>query len=249
MFNHSCLPNCLWYLIGDYLFIYVCGTNVRKNDELTISYCPLWISSIIERTNLLRQYDINSCQCLLCLYDRSVLDEYENELKKFSNLRALARQKNILNSSRLNYLQELKNQYEFLIAKFQDRPISFINEFIDFETILSEFQNENEMKEFFSDQQNSFLQRLTKLCCSTLPNISNPILLFGTQIQLLLDHLQHFSSSNLKQWNHLLEYLYDVYTFKCYSSSTHSSRTLKDYGQFFTNLFQTQTFIINKKKT
>src|SRR5271163_2539335 len=24
MFNHSCLPNCMWYLIGDYLFIYVC---------------------------------------------------------------------------------------------------------------------------------------------------------------------------------------------------------------------------------
>jgi len=256
MFNHSCLPNCLWYLIGDYLFIYVCASNVRQGDELTISYCPLWISSINERTNQLRQYDITSCQCLLCLYDRSLINEYENELKKFTNIRALARQKNISNSNRFNYLQQLKSQYEILIDKFQERPIGFINEFIDLEYISHYFQhetNENEIKQFLNNQQNSFLERLSNICDLTLPKISNPILLFGPQIQLLIYHFENFYSSDLQQWNSLLEYLYEIYTFKCHSSSNDIQKTLKDHKQLFTNLFQTQTFlqhpfIINENK-
>jgi hypothetical protein len=256
MFNHSCLPNCLWYLIGDYLFIYVCGANVREGDELTISYCPLWISSINERTNQLRQYDITSCQCLLCLYDRSLINEYENELKKFTNIRALARQQNISNSNRFNYLQQLKSQYEILIDKFQERPIGFINEFIDLEYISHYFQhenNENEIKQFLNNQQNSFLERLSNICDLTLSKISNPILLFGPQIQLLIYHFENFYSSDLQQWTPLLEYLYEIYTFKCHSSSNDIQKTLKDHKQLFTNLFQTQTFlqhpfIINEKK-
>jgi len=256
MFNHSCLPNCLWYLIGDYLFIYVCASNVRQGDELTISYCSLWISSINERTNQLRQYDITSCQCLLCLYDRSLINEYENDLKKFSNIRALARQKNISNSNRFHYLQQLKCQYEYLINKYQERPISFINEFIDLESISNYFQyenNENEIKQFLNNQQNSFLERLSNICDLTLSQISNPILLFGRQIQLLINHLEHFHLSDSKQWNHLLGYLYEIYTFKCHSSSNDIQKTLKDYKQLFTNLFQTQTFlqqpfIINEKR-
>jgi hypothetical protein len=237
MFNHSCLPNCLWYLIGDYLFIYVCSSNIKQGDELTISYCPLWISSINERTNQLRQYNITSCQCLLCLYDRSLINEYENELKKFYNIRALARQKTLSNS----YLQQLKSQYELLTNKFQERPVGFINEFIDVESI----QHEN---------QKTFVERLLNVCRFSSLEISNPIFLFGKQMELLLNHFEHFYSSDLKQWDHLLEYLYEIYTFKCHSSSNDIQKTLKDHKQLFTNLFQTQTFfnlplIINEKNS
>ena len=187
MFNHSCLPKCLWYLIGDYLYIYVCASNIQQGDELTISYCPLWISSINERTNQLRQYDITSCQCSLCLYDRSIVNEYENELKKFSNLRALARQKNLSNLNRFSYFQQLSCHYEFLTQEFRDRPIGFINEFIDLESISNNFQsedNETDIKQFLTNQQKTFLDRLSNVCSITLPQMSNPILLFGKQIQV-----------------------------------------------------------------
>ena len=187
MFNHSCLPNCLWYLIGDYLFIYVCSSKVRQGDELTISYCPLWISSVNQRTNQLHQYGITSCQCLLCLYDRSVINEYEKELRKFSNIRSLIRQTNASNMNCLNYLQKLKRQYEVLINKFSDRPIGFINEFIDFEYMLSDFQYQddlNDMKQFLIEEKKSFLKRLSNICGATLPEISNPILLFGIPIKV-----------------------------------------------------------------
>jgi hypothetical protein len=232
MFNHSCLPNCVWYLIGDYLFIYVCASNVRQGDELTISYCPLWISSINERANLLRQYDINSCQCILCLYDRSVIDEYENELKKFSNLRALVRQKNSL-----DYYQQLKDQYTILVEKFQERPIGFINEFLHMESISNNFSQENEQ---------SFLERLAHILRITLPNISNPLVLFGPQIQFLINYLEQSSSTGLESWYHLLDYLFEIYTFKCYSDLPQSTQ---DQKQFYTNLFQTQSLIIDEKQT
>ncbi|UJR08118.1 hypothetical protein I4U23_012395 [Adineta vaga] len=245
MFNHSCLPNCLWYLIGDYLFIYICSTNVRQGDELTISYCPLWISSINERSNYLQQCQIRSCQCSLCLYDRLSLNEYENDLKKFSNLRALARQKNLSNLNRLIYLQQLHNHYEYLTDKYQQRSVGFMNEFLDLESINEYFQHEtmeNEIKEFLNHQHDSFLDRLSDVCRLTLPQISNPILLFGIQIQLLIDHLEQFYSSDYKQWNRLLEYLYEVFTFKCHSVSNDMSTTLKDSKELFNNLLQTQSF-------
>ncbi|CAF4731667.1 unnamed protein product, partial [Rotaria socialis] len=167
MFNHSCSPNCLWYLIGDYLFIYVCASNIRCGDELTISYCPLWISSLNERTSQLRQFGITSCRCLLCSYDRSNMPQYENELKIFSNLRALSRQKNLSRSKRFNYLKKLKEIYEFIKKKFRQRSIGFINEFVDLENLSHYFQHkcdennhddidEIEIETFLNEQESSF---------------------------------------------------------------------------------------------
>ncbi|CAF0848954.1 unnamed protein product [Adineta steineri] len=258
MFNHSCLPKCLWYLIGDFLFIYVCASNIRQGDELTISYCPLWISSINERTYYLRQFGINSCRCLLCSYDRSNMPQYEIELKKFSNLRALSRQKNLSYMQRFNYIQKLKLIYEFLIKKFRQRPIGFITEFIDLEYLTHYCQqqyrdtnnNELEIQKFFDERELSFLERLSRVCHFTikdLPQIDNPIVLFGTQMQLLVYYLEHcytrVHTCDLKQWNRLLECLYEIYTFKCHSSATDMQKTLNDHEQLFTNLLQTQTFI------
>ncbi|CAF4009331.1 unnamed protein product, partial [Rotaria sp. Silwood1] len=131
-----------------------------------------------------------SCQCSLCLYDRSLINEYENELKKFINIRTLLQQKNISNLKRFNYLKDLQYHYEYLTKKkFHDRPIGFINEFIDYEYILSYFQNENnenDIKNYLNNQQNLFLKRLSNVCRFTLPDISNPILLFGKQIEVKL---------------------------------------------------------------
>ncbi len=193
MFNHSCLPNCLWYLIGDCLFIYVCASNIRQGDELTISYCPLWISSLNERTSQLRQFGIHTCRCLLCSYDRSNMPQYEIELKKFFNLRALSRQKNLSREKRFDYVQKFKRLYEFLTKKFRQRPIGFITEFVDLEYISHYFQheenNQHEIQEFLEEREVSFLQRLSRVCRFTikdLPKFGNPIVLFGTQMQVSL---------------------------------------------------------------
>ncbi|CAF0825830.1 unnamed protein product [Rotaria sordida] len=258
MFNHSCLPNCLWYLIGDNLFIYVCASNIRQGDELTISYCPLWISSLNQRTFQLRQFSITSCRCLLCSYDRSNMPQYEIELKKFSNLRALSRQKNLSCSKRFNYIEKLNHIYEFITKKFRQRSIGFINEFIDLESISKYIQyennndniNEDKIQTFLNEQQLSFLQRLSRVCRLTikdLPKIGNPIFLFGTQIELLIHHLEHchthVHTCDLKQWNRLLECLYEIFTFKCHVSTSNMQKTLNDHKQLFTNLLQTQIFL------
>lgn len=195
MFNHSCLPNCLWYLIGHYLFIYVCSSNIRPGDELTISYCPLWISSLNERTSQLRQFGLTSCRCSLCSYDRSNMPQYEVELKKFSNLRALSRQMNLPCSKRFIYVQKLKETYDFITKKFRQRSVGFINEFIELEYISRSFQKisdennivESDIQRFLNEHESSFLQRLSRVCrliIKDLPKPSNTIALFGPHLQV-----------------------------------------------------------------
>ena len=186
MFNHSCFPNCLWYLIGDYLFIYICASNIRQGDELTISYCPLWISSLNERSFHLRQFGIRTCRCLLCSYDRTNMPQYENELKKFSNLRALVRQKNLSREKRFDYLRKLKRIYDFLSKQFRQRPIGFLTEFVDLEYISHYFRDDHqfEIQEFCEERQISFLSRLLRVCRFTIKDLPNPIVLFGVQMQV-----------------------------------------------------------------
>jgi hypothetical protein len=62
---------------------------------------------------------------------------------------------------------------------------------------------------------------------------------------LLIYHLEHcytrVHSCDLKQWNRLLECLYEIFTFKCHSSASDMQKTLNDHEQLFTNLLQTQT--------
>jgi len=191
MFNHSCLPNCLWYLIGDCLFIYVCSSTIRQDDELTISYCPLWISSLNQRMNYLRQLNVNSCRCLLCSYDHSNMPQYEIELKKFVNLRALARQTNLSKEKRLEFIQKLKSIYEFLTKKFRQRPVGFLGEFYDLEILSQSLRDENnltkDIQQFLDERQESFLQRLARVCRFTiknLPKLNNSIVLFGNHMQV-----------------------------------------------------------------
>lgn len=230
MFNHSCLPNCLWYLIGDYLFLYVIS-NVKQDEQLTISYCPLGISSLVERRNRLREYRIHCCQCELCHYDRRNENEYENDLKIFRNYRALARQKNLTEEKQEKYHQQLKEQFEYLQKKYSDRPQGFIQELLDFE------------------KDKDFLQYLTTVCRIDLPNLTNPLFLFGKQMNSLIDYLEKSSSpsedESIEQWQLLLDYLYEIYTFQSLSSS---NEIFFDQKQLFTQLFQSQSYFLEENK-
>jgi hypothetical protein len=136
------------------------------------------------------------------------MPQYEIELKKFFNLRALSRQKNLSCEKRFGYVEKLKNIYEFLTKKFRQRPIGFITEFNDLEYILRYFQRENNqqnIQEFLEERELSFLQRLSRVCRFTikdLPKINNPIVLFGTHMQVsLLSQLVFFL------YNYLFSYL------------------------------------------
>ena len=187
MFNHSCLPNCLWYLLGDCLFIYVCSSTIRAGDELTLSYCPLWIGSLQERATLLRPFGIGSCRCSLCSYDRSNMPQYEIELKKFVNLRALAREATLSPSKRFVYVKQLKQIFESLSKRFKQRPMGFIREFLDLESIDELLPHTCEFQEYLLERQLSFLVRLSRVCrfnSKDLPKLGNPLVLFGRQMQV-----------------------------------------------------------------
>ena len=192
MFNHSCLPNCVWYLIGDYLVIYVCGSTVKPGDELTISYCPLWIPSLSERSSQLLSYGIHSCQCSLCSYDRRFQSQQEGALKKLSNIQALARQKNLSTPMRWKYFQKFIHIYEAMEKQYADRPIGFVHEFADLESVLESFQDEKdhpEIMQFLNERRKSFLQRFASACRLTTadgPRLSNPICLMGFHLQVHL---------------------------------------------------------------
>ena len=63
LINHSCLPNCDYIGIGDFIFI-VSIEDIPKGDELTISYVPNDIE-YSERIEKLKNLDFK-CQCKLC---------------------------------------------------------------------------------------------------------------------------------------------------------------------------------------
>jgi hypothetical protein len=119
------------------------------------------------------------------------MPQYEIELKKFVNVRALSRQKNLSREKRFDYVKKLKCIYEFLTKKFRQRPIGFLTEFIDLEYLTNYFRGESpnqpEIEEFLEEREYSFLQRLSRVCRFTikdLPKVGNPIVLFGIQMQV-----------------------------------------------------------------
>ena len=199
MVNHSCLPNCQWYCLGDYLFIYVCSSTVRSGDPLTISYCPLWIASANERAQHLRALGIPLCHCPLCSFDRSAGEDYERQLKIFANLRALARQK----KQRAKYVVKLKEQYQLLMEQFADRPVPFPREFLETETLARDFFDKNQEKNVQNwalEQQRTFLDRFALACrfqIQDLPRIAHPMFVLGSHMQVKGENLSLLSLSPL----------------------------------------------------
>jgi hypothetical protein len=64
-FNHSCVANCKWTLIGDQLFVRTL-TEVQPGEELTIAYTPTLSHSFAVRQAELMQSWRFRCTCALC---------------------------------------------------------------------------------------------------------------------------------------------------------------------------------------
>lgn len=71
MFNHSCIPNCAYFIIGDFHFI-ITNRPVSIGEELTIPYCDLRIS-FADRCKIFKNWnngDGFDCLCERCSYSR-----------------------------------------------------------------------------------------------------------------------------------------------------------------------------------
>ena len=91
LINHSCLPNCDYIGIGDFIFI-ISIEDIPKGDELTISYVPNDIE-YSERIEKLKNWDFK-CQCKLCkkeeelfknIPEKKIINEYITELNKINH--------------------------------------------------------------------------------------------------------------------------------------------------------------------
>ena len=71
-FNHSCLPNCDYTVIGDFMFI-VTNRTIAEGDELTVSYCDVR-ESFPERREIFDRWNETegfTCMCSRCEFDRT----------------------------------------------------------------------------------------------------------------------------------------------------------------------------------
>lgn len=69
--NHSCMPNCTYFIIGDFHFI-ITNRPVATGEELTIPYCDI-TKSFADRSKTFKNWnngDGFDCLCERCLYSR-----------------------------------------------------------------------------------------------------------------------------------------------------------------------------------
>lgn len=70
-FNHSCMPNCTYFIIGDFHFI-ITNCPVSTDEELTIAYCDLR-KSFVDRCEIFKNWNSGDgfmCLCKRCVYLR-----------------------------------------------------------------------------------------------------------------------------------------------------------------------------------
>lgn len=94
LINHSCLPNCDYIGIGNFIFI-ISLDDIQKDEELTISYVSNELE-YSERIEKLKKWGFK-CQCKLCqkeedlfknIPEKKKINEYIKELNKINhNLR------------------------------------------------------------------------------------------------------------------------------------------------------------------
>ena len=115
LINHSCLPNCDYIGIGDFIFI-VSIEDIPKGDELTISYVPNDIE-YSERIEKLKKWGFK-CQCKLCkkeeelfknVPEKKIINEYITELNKINHSLSQPYEDNELQNID-NYLEKNKNK-------------------------------------------------------------------------------------------------------------------------------------------
>jgi hypothetical protein len=80
--NHSCDPNCVWFCVGDYMFV-VTRRGVKKDEELTTTYADLMATHAERSEKLLSGFDF-VCSCERCQFFSSQphLIALEQELEK-----------------------------------------------------------------------------------------------------------------------------------------------------------------------
>jgi hypothetical protein len=79
-FNHSCAPNCIWYIVGDVLFIRTIR-DIAPNEELLISYADCAQMSFVQRQVSLSRLGFQ-CRCVWCTtyIERPALFDLEDEM-------------------------------------------------------------------------------------------------------------------------------------------------------------------------
>ena len=84
-FRHKCIPNCMWYHLGDVMFIRAV-VDIQKGDELTISYTGKpHISGHPDPTIGLDRWGI-TCNCPRCTYVKSGSTETVSWLDELEGL-------------------------------------------------------------------------------------------------------------------------------------------------------------------
>ena len=69
-FNHSCVANTYWKVIGDTLVVRA-RTQIKKGKEVYLSYVPLaGMSRLMTGDCIERHFGYNGCPCTLCAEDR-----------------------------------------------------------------------------------------------------------------------------------------------------------------------------------
>lgn len=91
LINHSCLPNCDYIGIGNFIFI-ISLDDIQKDEELTISYVSNELE-YSERIEKLKKWGFK-CQCKLCqkeedlfknIPEKKKINEYIKELNKINH--------------------------------------------------------------------------------------------------------------------------------------------------------------------
>ena len=68
LFNHSCAPNCAFFVIGDFCFV-TTTRDIKPNEELTVPYCSGHLTYTERQHALLTRLDKGfCCQCERCAY-------------------------------------------------------------------------------------------------------------------------------------------------------------------------------------
>ncbi|CAF1112033.1 unnamed protein product [Didymodactylos carnosus] len=129
-FNHLCLPNCLWLIIGRFCFLSV-YQPIKKGQELTISYVSNY-NSYEKRTRLLFGYAINDCLCDLCQYDKNVGDKKMSQLLKKCDILSVYD-----NDNSQQLLMKISKK---LSHTYINRPLGFVEQ-LNEQIFLNEIKN------------------------------------------------------------------------------------------------------------
>ena len=113
-FNHSCLPNVIYFGIGDCLIL-IAEDTIKKGQELTISYEVLGTNYLSRCFELNNKYGF-TCKCSLCLDERKRLVHQNTIQKKL-----------------FEYLQQFEDNYsESDKSKFSIKEVDSIKAFVTF---------------------------------------------------------------------------------------------------------------------